>query len=138
MKTSYTCNMLHGGVLWKMNVLNMLFYKGDKSRGCDVVCIWVRGALVLVSAHHSEWVHPPLCLSCCAFSHISGTSEKVGAFPFPRQVPSQLPLTCLRRKGKGQFSPAPRLWQNRGRAVLGISGCVCEHKNEEKQSRELL
>lgn len=132
MKTLYTCNMLQGGVLWKIDILNMFFFKRDKTKVCDIVCL-VRGALVLASGHHSEWVPTPsLCVLLCFLSHLGHLSEKVGAFPFPRQVP------FLGRKGKGDLSPAPWPWQNRGKAVLHNTHCgvcvVSKKKNEEKQS----
>lgn len=139
MKTSYTCNMLQGGVLWKMNVLNMLFYKGDKTKVCDMVCVWVRDALVLVSAHHSEWVHPPSCLSCCAFCHISGTSLKRWEL-FLSQ--GRFPASCLPHAwgGKGSFPQLHDPGRTGGRLCLesrGVSASTRMRRNNAKSSSDL-
>lgn len=118
--------------MWKMSILNLSFYKGGrirKTKVCDVVCVWVRDALVLVSARHSEWVQPPPCLPPSASRHIS---EESGAFFFPRQVPSWLPPACLGREGRVRFPPAPWPWEKRGKFVPEPQGVPAkgEHKNE--------
>lgn len=125
MKTSYRCSMSQGGILWKMSILNMSFYKEDKiskTKACNVVCVGVRDALVLASACHSEWVQPSTSLPPSASRHISGTSLKSRElFLFQGRFPAGCHLPAWREGGLPLLHDSGR---RGGNLCLNLSVCL--------------
>lgn len=129
--------MQQGGVLWKTDILNMLVYKGEKTKVYDMVCVWVRSALVLVSAHHFQWVHP--LLVCLAVLPATSWAPlwKAGSFSIPK-AGSQLAASHMPGEEKERgVSPSGSGWTG-GKLCFESPECVRAREWGETRLRTLM